>query len=159
MDGCLPTPILARLAAPLIVYLHGAPTSRLDLAAFEEAFEALGVRVVSPDRPGYGGSSPQPGRQLDDWPVDVAALADHLGQERFAVMGISSGGPYAAVCAALLPNRVASAGIVAGVTDMAWPDARERYYEAEAALMRIGDEEQGLFALEWGEAARKEKEQ
>ena len=86
---------------PLVVYFHGAPTSRLDLIGLEESFSALGVRVVSPDRPGYGRSSPQPGRGFNDWPGDVAALADHLGVERFAVMGLSSGGPYVVACAAL----------------------------------------------------------
>lgn len=79
------------------------------------------MRVVSPDRPGYGRSSPQPGRGFDDWPGDVAALAYHLGIERFAVMGASSGGPYVVACAALLPDRIADAAVVAGVTDMGWP--------------------------------------
>jgi pimeloyl-ACP methyl ester carboxylesterase len=127
-------------AGPLVVYFHGAPTSRLDLVGAEESFRAFGVRVVSPDRPGYGGSSPQAGRGFNDWAPDVAALADHLGAERFAVMGLSSGGPYAVACAALLPERIVSAGVVAGVTDMGWPGAWEGYEQSEATLMRIGDE-------------------
>jgi len=93
---------------PLVLYCHGAPSSRLDLVAFEDALTALDVRVVSADRPGYGRSSPQAGHHLEDWPADVAALADHLGVERFAVMGASSGGPYAVASAALLLDRVAS---------------------------------------------------
>ena len=68
--------------APLVIYFHGAPSTRLDLVAYDEAFASLDVRVVCPDRPGYGTSSPQPGRQLQDWPGDVAALADHLGRCR-----------------------------------------------------------------------------
>jgi pimeloyl-ACP methyl ester carboxylesterase len=135
-------------SGPLVVYFHGAPTSRLDLAGLERAFNSSDVRVVSPDRPGYGGSSPRPGRGFDDWPRDVVALADHLGVERFAVMGFSSGGPYAVVCAALLRERVASAGVVAGVTDMGWPDAWHGYDESEATLMRIGDE---ASAVAWCE--------
>ena len=133
---------------PLVVYFHGAPTSRLDLTGFEESFSALGVRVVSPDRPGYGRSSPQPGRGFNDWPRDVAALADQLGAERFAVIGASSGGPYAVACAALLPERIAGAGVVAGVTDMGWPGAWEGFEAREAALMRIGDE---AAAVRWCE--------
>jgi len=133
---------------PLVVYFHGAPTSRLDLIALEESFSALGVRVVSPDRPGYGRSSPRPGRGFDDWPGDVAALADHLGVERFAVMGASSGGPYVVACAALLPDRIAGAGVVAGVTDMGWPGAWEGYEVREATLMRLGDE---AAAVRWCE--------
>ena len=125
---------------PLVIYFHGAPTSRLDLAAYDEVFTGSGVRVVSPDRPGYGRSSPQPGRRLGDWPSDVAALADHLGAKRFAVMGISSGAPYVAVCAALLPERVAGAAMVAGVTDFGWPGAWQGFAEFEAAVMRLGDE-------------------
>jgi pimeloyl-ACP methyl ester carboxylesterase len=70
----------------------------------------------------------------------VAALADHLGLGRFAVMGISSGGPYVAVCAALLPERVASAAIVAGVTDFGWADAWRGFAEWKGAVMRLGNE-------------------
>ncbi len=131
---------LGSLNSPLVMYFHGAPTSRLDLAPLEGALSDLDVRVVSPDRPGYGGSSPQPGRGIDDWPLDVAALADRLDVRRFAVMGWSSGGPYALVCAASLANRVSAAGVVAGVTDMAWPAAWDGFEESEASLMRVGDE-------------------
>ena len=57
-------------------------------------------------RPGGTGSAPLAGRTTADWADDVAALADHLGVERFAVMGLSSGGPYAVACASLLGDRV-----------------------------------------------------
>lgn len=133
-------------AGPIVVYFHGAPTSRLDLTTLEESFSGLGVRVVSPDRPGYGRSSPQAGRGFTDWAHDVAALADHLGAGSLAVMGWSSGGPCAVACAALLPERIAAAGVVAGVTDMGWPGAWEGYDPLEAALMRIGDE---AAAVRW----------
>jgi pimeloyl-ACP methyl ester carboxylesterase len=135
-------------SGPLVIYFHGAPTSRLDLVGLDESFRELGVRVVSPDRPGYGGSTPQPGRGWNDWPHDVTALADHLGVEHFGVMGLSSGGPYVVACAALLPDRVASAGVVAGTTDMSWPDAWPGYEEGEAELMRVGDE---VAAVAWCE--------
>jgi len=135
-------------AGPLVVYFHGAPTSRLDLAGLEESFSALGVRAVSPDRPGYGRSSPQAGRGFSDWAHDVAALADYLGVERFAVMGLSSGGPYAVACAALVPERIISAGVIAGVTDMGWPGAWKGFGQLEATLMRIGDE---AAAVRWWE--------
>jgi pimeloyl-ACP methyl ester carboxylesterase len=128
--------------APTVMYFHGAPSSRLDLAllGLEPTFTELNIRVVSPDRPGYGGSSPQPGRSLHDWPTDVAALADHLGVNRFAAIGASSGGPYAVVCAAFLPERVVGVGVVAGVTDMGWTPAWDGLLENEATLMSIGDE-------------------
>jgi pimeloyl-ACP methyl ester carboxylesterase len=126
---------------PVVFYFHGAPTSRLDLVGHDDAFHAAGVRVVSPDRPGYGGSSPLPDRRREDWSADVAALADALGVDRFAVTGISSGGPYVVACAALLRTRVASAAVLAGVTDMAWPQAWDGYMADEADLMRLGDED------------------
>ena len=60
-----------------------------------------------------------------DWPGDVSALADHLGIERFAVMGVSGGGPHSAVCAALLGDRVTTAAIVSGVGPLSDPAAIE----------------------------------
>ncbi|MGA1842215.1 MAG: alpha/beta fold hydrolase [bacterium] len=111
-------------------------------------FADRGLRVVSPDRPGYGGSSPQPGRTMSDWPKDVVRLADALGIDRFIVAGHSSGGPYAIACAALLPNRVSGAIVLAGVTDMAWPEALNGYFEAEIAMMRMPDEQSVLVRCE-----------
>ncbi|MCG8460638.1 MAG: alpha/beta hydrolase [Holophagales bacterium] len=124
----------------VIFYFHGAPSSRWHLAPWEMELAEHGLRVISPDRPGYGGSSPQPGRTMCDWPTDVAALADALGVSRFLVAGHSSGGPYAAACAALLPDRVSGAIVLAGVTDMAWPEAWNGYLEAEVSMMRMPDE-------------------
>ncbi|GAB3506857.1 alpha/beta hydrolase [Phytohabitans suffuscus] len=123
-----------------VLYFHGAPTSRLDLVPWDNELARMGLRVFSPDRPGYGRSTPLPGRRLEDWPADVAALADRLGLERFAVVGYSSGGPYAVACATMLPGRVAAAGVVAGVTDMTWAPAWEGVEKREAELMRVGDE-------------------
>jgi pimeloyl-ACP methyl ester carboxylesterase len=131
---------------PCLFFFHGAPMSRLHLRWLEREFVARGLRVVSPDRPGYGGSSPQPGRSMADWPKDVAAAADALGVERFLIAGHSSGGPYALACCALLPDRVLGGAIVAGVTDMAWPPAWDGYIESEAQLMREPDE---AAAIAW----------
>jgi pimeloyl-ACP methyl ester carboxylesterase len=130
---------IGRVGDPCVFFFHGAPTSRLHIVTLEEQFKAQGLRVVSPDRPGYGGSSPQPGRSLLDWPADVAALADALGIDRFLVAGHSSGGPYAVVCAALLGERVLAGAVIAGVTDMAWPGAWEGYLEGreELQIMRL----------------------
>lgn len=71
--------------------------------------------MLAPERPGCGRSDPQPGRTLLDWPRDVRALADALGVERFAVAGVSGGGPYAAACAWALPERVSGAAILSGI--------------------------------------------
>ena len=83
-----------------VLSFHGGLSSRLDAAPANEAARRMGVRLVSPDRPGMGLSTYQPGRRLLDWPADVTHLTDALGIGRFAVMGWSAGGPYAAACAA-----------------------------------------------------------
>jgi pimeloyl-ACP methyl ester carboxylesterase len=135
--------------SPVVMYCHGAPSTRLELAMFEDALAAIDVRVISADRPGYGRSSPLPGRRREDWPADDAVLADHLGVERFAVLGLSSGGPYAVACAALLAEQVTAAGVVGGETDFGWSGAWDGYPENEGTLMRIDDEAQGAA---WCEA-------
>ncbi len=135
---------------PVVVYFHGAPSSRLDLHAtgLAEQLGALGIRALSPDRPGYGLSSPQPGRTMKQWPTDVAVLADHLGIEHFAVIGASSGGPYAVATAAILGRRIVGCGVVAGVTDMGWEPAWSGYLEHEAAVMRQPDEDTAIAFCE-----------
>ena len=107
--------------APVFVF-HGTPGTRLQVSFDDKAITASGVRFIAPDRPGYGHSSFHRGRTLADWATDVATLADHLKIERFAVAGVSGGGPHAAVCAGLLSDRVTGAAIVSGVGPMADPE-------------------------------------
>jgi pimeloyl-ACP methyl ester carboxylesterase len=133
---------------PVAFYFHGAPGSRLELTSLDAAFDAVGVRVVTADRPGYGGSTPLPGRTTADWAGDVADLADHLGVERFVVMGLSSGGPYTVACAALLADRVSGAIVAAGTTDMSWPGAADGYLQSELDIMAMDDE---TAAVAWCE--------
>jgi pimeloyl-ACP methyl ester carboxylesterase len=97
-----------------IFYFHGSPSSRLEwnLFASEGLAEKLNIRVIAPDRPGLGLSDFQPGPRIGDWPADVIALADDLGVARFAVLGYSGGGPYAASCALKIPERLTRVGIV-----------------------------------------------
>jgi pimeloyl-ACP methyl ester carboxylesterase len=95
-----------------VMSFHGGLSSRLDAAPAHEAALALGVRLISPDRPGIGRSTFLPGRRLLDWPDDARALADALGIECFAVMGWSCGGPYAAACGARLSNRVSAVALL-----------------------------------------------
>jgi pimeloyl-ACP methyl ester carboxylesterase len=87
-------------------------SSRLDAAPAHQAALAKGVRLISPDRPGMGLSTYQAGRRLLDWPRDVRELTDSLGIERFAVMGWSAGGAYAAACAARLGDQVTAAALL-----------------------------------------------
>ena len=129
-------------------YFHGAPGGRLELASLDDAFAAVGVRVITADRPGYGGSTPLTGRTTADWANDVSALADHLGVDQFGVMGLSSGGPYTVACAALLGERVIGAIVAAGNTDMSWPGASDGYMQSELDIMAMDDE---AAAVAWCE--------
>jgi pimeloyl-ACP methyl ester carboxylesterase len=95
-----------------VVYCHGGLASRLDVAPLSAACADLGVRLISPDRPGIGRSSYQAGRTLLDWPADLAQLADALGLDRFAVVGWSAGGPYALACGHALADRVSAMAVL-----------------------------------------------
>lgn len=98
-----------------MLYHHGWPGSRLEAALADHPARAAGLRVIAPDRPGYGASTHWPERTLSDWPRDAAVLADHLGIDRFAVVGISGGAPYALACAAALRERVTRVCLVSAM--------------------------------------------
>ena len=98
------------------VILHtGSPSTRLRRPAQVEAIEASGVSVVVVDRPGYGGSTRQPGRTVTGAAADTRLLTDALGWDTFAVQGGSGGGPHALACAALLGDRVTRCAVVSGI--------------------------------------------
>jgi pimeloyl-ACP methyl ester carboxylesterase len=90
----------------VVFWQHGTPNIGTPPQPLVEQSERLGIRWVSHDRPGYGGSTPLPGRTVGSAAADVAAIADALGIERFAVFGHSGGGAHALACGALLPDRV-----------------------------------------------------
>jgi pimeloyl-ACP methyl ester carboxylesterase len=98
-----------------VLFFHGTPSSRLLRHPDDSLTASLGIRLITIDRPGFGGSDYQPNRQLLDWPDDVSMLADKLGIERFAVAGVSGGGPYVAACAYKIPHRLTVGGIISGV--------------------------------------------
>ena len=104
---------------------HGTPGSRLQVAPTSSAPLPANVRLIAPDRPGYGFSTFYRERRLTDWPRDVAALADHLGIDRFAVFGVSGGGPHALVCAHALAPRLIGVACVSGVGPLSDPRAAE----------------------------------
>ncbi|HEY7324773.1 MAG TPA: alpha/beta hydrolase [Streptosporangiaceae bacterium] len=92
--------------------VHGTPGGRLSRYPDVSLWERLGLRVITIDRPGYGLSTPLPGRTVAHIAADVAAVADHLGIGRFAVHGGSGGGPHALAIAALLGDRVLACAAV-----------------------------------------------
>jgi pimeloyl-ACP methyl ester carboxylesterase len=97
---------------PILVQ-NGTPGSRLLYDLWVEDAEARGIRLISYDRPGYGGSTPQPGRTVASAAHDVATIAEALKLSRLSVWGISGGGPHALACAALLPDLVVAAAALA----------------------------------------------
>jgi pimeloyl-ACP methyl ester carboxylesterase len=97
---------------PVLVH-HGTPGSRLLYRSWVEDAESRGIRLISYDRPGYGGSTPQPGRTVASVAGDVAAIAEGLNLDRLSVWGVSGGGPHALACAALLPDLVVAAAALA----------------------------------------------
>jgi pimeloyl-ACP methyl ester carboxylesterase len=103
------------LEGAAVVIHHGTPASRALLPLWVEDAVAKGARLISFNRPGYGESSPRPGRSVADVAEDVTAIADDLGIETFATWGISGGGPHALACAALLPKRVTACASLASI--------------------------------------------
>jgi pimeloyl-ACP methyl ester carboxylesterase len=101
------------LDGPVIVYHHGTPMSRRLFGAHMADVEAKDACLVGYDRPGYGGSTRNPGRSVADAVADVRAIATDLGKERVVTWGISGGGPHALACAALAPDLIAAAASLA----------------------------------------------
>lgn len=102
-----------RHGAP-VVSCHGTPSCRFP-GDWAEAAEAAGACFIQADRPGYGRSDFNPAQTLLAWARDVAELADARGLGRFAVLGTSGGGPYAAACAYALADRVTAVALVCGL--------------------------------------------
>jgi pimeloyl-ACP methyl ester carboxylesterase len=97
---------------PVLVH-NGTPNSRHLYPPNVADAAQRGLRLIGYDRPGYGGSTPQPGRTIADCAADVRAICDSLGLTRLAMWGISGGGPHVLACAALLPGLVSAAASLA----------------------------------------------
>jgi pimeloyl-ACP methyl ester carboxylesterase len=102
-----------------VMYFHGYPGSRLEGRLAAGAARRLRLRLVAPDRPGFGESTFRPGRTIGAWAADVAELADRLALRQFAVIGVSGGGPYALACAARIPERVTRVVLVGALGPLA----------------------------------------
>ncbi|MEV6207780.1 alpha/beta hydrolase [Kitasatospora sp. NPDC051914] len=135
--------------APLtVVWHHGTPNLGTPPEPLLPAAARLGIRFVSYDRPGYGGSTPRPGRDVASAAADTAALATALGIDRFAALGHSGGGPHALACAALLPDRVLAAASIAGLAP----------YGADGLDWYAGMTASGVASLQAAAAGRTAKE-
>ncbi len=120
-----------------VFLFHGIPGSRL-FRPPDGVTTKAGVRLICPERPGYGESTFQVGRCMLDWPLDVVQLAEDLEVEQFAVMGHSGGGPYALACAYALRERVATAVTLSGAGPADGPNAAERMILLHALAFRAG---------------------
>ncbi len=106
-----------------VLFFHGWSSSRLLRHPDDAATAALGVRLITVDRPGAGLSDFQPRRTLLDWPEDVRSLADHLGLDRFAVVAHSGAGPHALACGVRLGDRLRHLAVVSGFAPVDRPGA------------------------------------
>jgi pimeloyl-ACP methyl ester carboxylesterase len=107
------------LGRPVLVH-NGTPNSRHLHGPHAADAAARGLRLIGYDRPGYGGSTPQPGRSVADCAADARAICAELGIDRLAMWGVSGGGPHVLACAALLPDLVTA---VASLASLAPADA------------------------------------
>lgn len=121
-----------------VFHFNGSGGSRLERPANLSILTDLGIRYISIDRPGHGNSSPKQGRELLDWPEDVACIADHLAIDKFHILGWSAGGPHALVCAYKMPERVISGAIVSGLGPAERPNPYEGYKGFLKLLMILG---------------------
>jgi len=106
-----------------LFFFHGTPGSRWSVDAEDPLARMPGVRLILPERPGYGLSTAKPDRRLLDWAHDVAELADRLGIGDLAVAGVSGGGPHALACAAAFPDRVTVAVTLGSPAPAGFPGA------------------------------------
>jgi pimeloyl-ACP methyl ester carboxylesterase len=102
-----------------VIFCHGWPSSRTMARLTDEPARDLGIRIISPDRPGISGSSLQPDRKLSDWPRLLELIVDRLGIREFRLLAISGGAPYAYATAVAMPERVRAIAIVGGAPPLA----------------------------------------
>jgi len=145
---------------PVLMH-HGTPgTGHLYGPHAADARER-GIRLIAYDRPGYGGSTAQPGRSVADCALDVVVISEALGIDRLAVWGVSGGGPHALACAALLPDLVVAAASLASIAPYGAAgldyfagmgqenidDTRLTLEDEPAARAKLGDDRDRMLAL------------
>jgi pimeloyl-ACP methyl ester carboxylesterase len=136
----------AATGAP-VIYFHGLPGSRFECWGGATAYASVGARLITVDRPGIGDSAPRPGRSVRDWPDDVAALADALGLERFAVLAHSAGTPYAMACGQRLADRLDAVGLIGAVPRLDEPGGLDEI--GSARYWRLAKERPWLMRLNY----------
>ncbi len=120
--------------ATAVLCCHGGPGSRLGPRGWAAAARDRRLRLIGIDRPGYGLSTPLPGRTIGSWASDALAVMDHLEIDRFVAVGTSTGGAYALALAALAPGRAIAAVVCCGLSDLRWSEGK-----AMTTVNRMGD--------------------
>jgi pimeloyl-ACP methyl ester carboxylesterase len=132
--------------APVVAF-HGSPGTRYQFASLTDVAAREGTRLIAPDRPGYGHSTYDPARSFESWARDVGQLADHLGIDRFAVLGHSSGGPNAAACARFLGDRLVGCAIVSGPAPPEAKVSKDAMLRTNRIAQRLATVTPGLLSL------------
>ena len=120
-----------------VLNCHGGLLCGLDVAPFDDPARELGLRIISPDRPGLLRSSSAPGRATGDWPDDVRQLLAALDVERCGVLGWSMGGQYALACAAGLPDLVSRTTVIAGCLPLDGPGTFDELNDMDRRFTRL----------------------
>lgn len=116
-----------------VFWLHGTPGARRQIPTEARVYaEHHNIRLIGVDRPGIGASTPHQYETILAFADDLRTIADTLGIDKMAVVGLSGGGPYTLACAAGLPDRVVAAGVLGCVAPTRGPDA------ISGGLMRLG---------------------
>lgn len=141
-----------------VIYAHGFPSSRREAWLVQEAAQEIGVRLISIDRPGYGDSEPDDARLIIDWPDDVLCVANQLKLKRFALLGVSGGGPYVLACAWRLAQpephplkgRVSALTLVCPLGPIYRDEQLEQMQWAARINLRMGQQADWLNELVFG---------
>ena len=128
-----------------LFWFHGGGSSRYEISFIEEIAKISNIHVVAADRPGIGLSTFQKNRTLLDWPMDVKELADHLGIDKFAVAGVSGGGPHVAACAYSIPERLTGCGMISSVGTIDLKETWKKYPRAFRATFFLARSMSWIF--------------
>jgi pimeloyl-ACP methyl ester carboxylesterase len=135
-----------RSGAP-VFFCHGWPSSRTMAELADEAARNLGLRIISPDRPGIRDSNFQPNRTLLDWPPLLCELAAHLRIDKFKILAISGGAPYAYVAAWMIPERVEAIAVVSGAPPIAELEDRSGLFSLYNRMLALRGSRPGLLRI------------
>lgn len=142
-----------------VFYFHGIPGSRIDNRVTADAITAAGLRLIAPDRPGFGRSSLGSGRRsYSEWVDDIESLAELLGIERFAVVAYSAGGPYALAAGVAFSDRITHLAIVSGVAPSEMPSYRKGVGPTNRAMTLLAPRAPWLCRLLIGRALKRARE-